>query len=77
MRVFNVASGEVITLRAFVEAVADALRAAGLAPDLRFGARPHRSDEMMNYTADISLLRTTLGWTPATPLATGLARMLT
>ena len=31
---------------------------------------------MMNYTADISLLRSTLGWTPPTPLATGLARML-
>ena len=76
LRVLNVASGEVITLRAFVEAVADALRGAGFTPDLRFGARPYRSDEMMSYTADISLLRTTLGWTPATPLATGLARML-
>ena len=77
LRALNVASGEVITLRAFVEAVADALRGSGLKPDLRFGARPYRSDEMMNYTAGISLLRDTLGWAPSTPLATGLARMLT
>ena len=76
LRALNVGSGEVITLRAFVEAVADVLRRAGFTPDLRFGARPYRSDEMMNYTADISLLRSTLGWTPPTPLATGLARML-
>ena len=76
LRVLNVGSGEVITLRAFVEAVAQALRGTGLAPDLRFGARPYRSDEMMNYVPDIALLRTTLGWTPPTPLATGLARML-
>ena len=59
-----------------MEAVAEALRGAGFAPDLRFGARPYRSDEMMNYTADISLLRATLGWIPSTPLAAGLGRML-
>ncbi len=76
LRVLNVASGDVITLRTFIEAVADALRGAGFAPDLRFGARPYRSDEMMDYTAEISLLRETLGWTPATPLSAGLARML-
>jgi nucleoside-diphosphate-sugar epimerase len=76
LRVLNIGSGEVITLRAFVETVADVLRAAGFTPDLRFGARPYRSDEMMNYTADISLLRQTLGWAPSTALATGLARML-
>ena len=70
LRALNVGAGEIITLRAFVEAVADALCGSGLAPDLRFGARPYRSDEMMNYTADISLLRTTLGWTPPTPLST-------
>ncbi len=76
LRVLNVGSGKIITLRAFVEAVADALRGIGLTPDLRFGARPYRSDEMMDYTADISLLRATLGWVPSTPLATGLARLL-
>ena len=76
LRVLNVASGNVITLRTFIEAVAETLRGAGCAPDLRFGARPYRSDEMMNYTADISLLRDSLGWKPPTALATGLARML-
>lgn len=76
LRVLNVASGEVITLRAFVEAVADALRDAGFTPDLRFGARPYRGDEMMDYTAEISLLRETLDWWPSTPISAGLARML-
>lgn len=76
LRTLNVASGEIITLRAFVEAVAESLRSAGFASDLRFGARSYRSDEMMDYTADISLLRTTLGWMPSTPLRTGLARLL-
>ena len=76
LRALNVSSGEVITLRAFVEGVADALRVAGFTPDLRFGARPYRSDEMMDYTADISLLRTTLGWTPSILLKTGLSQMM-
>jgi nucleoside-diphosphate-sugar epimerase len=75
-RVLNVASGEIITLRAFVEALAEALRAIGLEPDLQFGARPYRSDEMMDYTADVSLLRVTLDWVPSTPLAVGLGRLL-
>ena len=76
LRALNVATGCPITLRAFAEAVAEALRRAGFTPDLRFGARPYRADEMMDYTADISALRATFGWAPATPLATGLERML-
>ena len=76
LRALNVGSGQAITLRAFVEAVGEGLRGTGFTPDLRFGARPYRSDEMMDYTADISLLRATLGWVPSTPLATGLARLL-
>lgn len=77
LRLLNVASGHIVTLRAFVELLAAALRRAGFAPDLRFGARSYRSDEMMNYTADVSLLRDTLGWLPATPLEDGLARLIT
>ncbi len=76
LRTLNVASGEFITLRDFIEAVGDALRRIGLTPDLRFGARPYRSDEMMNYTANIALITETLNWKPSTPLATGLDRML-
>ena len=77
LRTLNVASGRMITLRAFVETLAEALRQAGFKPELRFGARSYRRDEMMNYTADISLLRDTLAWTPATPLESGLAHLLT
>jgi nucleoside-diphosphate-sugar epimerase len=63
-------------LRDFCEILATILREAGCAPDLRFGARPYRQDEMMNYTADISLLESTLGWMPATSLETGLRGMV-
>jgi nucleoside-diphosphate-sugar epimerase len=76
LRVLNVASGKAITLRQFVEALGEMLRRSGFAPDLRFGARAYRNDEMMDYTADISLLRETLGWTPPTPLDAGLAGLL-
>lgn len=76
LRLLNVATGKSVTLRDFCEILATILREAGCAPDLRFGARPYRPDEMMNYTADISLLESTLGWMPATSLEIGLRRMV-
>jgi nucleoside-diphosphate-sugar epimerase len=76
LRVLNVATGRAVTLRAFAEALGEALARAGCAADFRFGARPYRADEMMDYTADVSLLESTLCWLPATPLSTGLDRMV-
>ncbi len=75
LRILNVASGCAIKLRAFVETLSEVLRNRGLKPDLRFGAKPYRSDELMHYTANVDLLRETLRWVPSTPLSIGLSKM--
>jgi nucleoside-diphosphate-sugar epimerase len=66
--VFNVCSGEPVTLRRVVEVVADVLGHADL---LRFGSRPYRSGETMYLAGDASRLRR-LGWTPRYTLEEGL-----
>ena len=76
LRILNAASGQTVTLRAFCETLASALSAAGLIPDLSFGARPYRPDEMMNYTADVTQLHETLNWLPSTSLETGLQELV-
>lgn len=76
LRVLNLASGERTTLRAFVELLGEMLRRQGAAPQLNFGARPYRADEMMDYTADVSQLRATLPHTMRTSLRAGLERMV-
>lgn len=75
-RVWNLASGVSITLRSFLETLDQCLAERGLTPDLRFGARPYRSDELMTYTADIARLCKALAWTPSTTLAVGFSAML-
>jgi nucleoside-diphosphate-sugar epimerase len=75
-QVMNLASGNHTTLRAFLEALRLLLLERGLRPDLRFGARCYRSNELMNYTADIERLRMTLDWFPSTSLHAGLSLML-
>ena len=70
--VLNVASGRPITLRKFVELVGSEMAQRGFAPDLRFGARPYRTDEMMTYTADIGALTECLTWSPETTLEKGI-----
>lgn len=75
-RVWNMASGITITLRSFLETLAPLLGQRGLTPDLRFGARPYRPDELMTYTADVTRLCKALAWSPSTPLAAGFSAML-
>lgn len=72
----NLASGRATTLRRFVEELADLLAAKGIPPRLNFGARPYRTGEPMTYLADVTALRRTLGWTPPTTTAQGLALTL-
>lgn len=72
LRVVNLGSGKAMSLRTFVEALAEVLRRHGLHPDLRFGAKPQRPDERPVYVADVELLRKTTGWVPSTPLERGL-----
>jgi nucleoside-diphosphate-sugar epimerase len=47
----------------------------GAATELRFGALPYRSGELMRSVADTRLLRE-LGWKPEVSLRDGLARTI-
>jgi nucleoside-diphosphate-sugar epimerase len=76
LRVWNLASGRQTTLRSFIELLGQLLEERGVRPDLRFGARPYRSDEPMIYAAEIGQMRKQLGWSPTTSLRDGLAQTL-
>lgn len=70
--VYNLGSGEAMRLRDFITEVAVALQEHGFNPDIRFGAKPYRAGEPMEYLPDISKLRARLGWAPSTPIGPGL-----
>jgi len=76
IRLYNVSSGVVVTLRQLVEALVERLRLRGLDPEPRFGARPYRADEIMHYAADAGRWIAAFGWSPRTSLRVGLERML-
>ncbi len=76
LRVLNVGSGELCTLRQFIESLAAALEKEGCKADLRFGAKPYRAGELMYYAPDIERLRKTLDWTPPTLLKEGVIRLM-
>lgn len=70
--VFNVGSGQPMTLREFGNSAA---RAAGGDLDLmNWGARPYRLDEVMSVVADPSRLKAATGWHPRVTLEEGLQR---
>jgi nucleoside-diphosphate-sugar epimerase len=71
--IYNTGSGEVITLRALLEAVADAVGPDARA-QLRFGAVPYRDSEVWEMCCDVGAARRELGWQPRVSLADGLAR---
>jgi dTDP-6-deoxy-L-talose 4-dehydrogenase (NAD+) len=66
--IYNVCSGEPVTLRRVLETVADLVGDRNL---LRFGARPHRPNETMFLAGESTRLRA-LGWTPRFSLRDGL-----
>lgn len=68
--VFNLASGEAVTVRSIVERIRD-LVAPGL--QLDFGQRPFAPDQLMLLEGDVARLRAT-GWAPEVRLEDGLAR---
>ncbi len=76
MLTLNIGSGERITLRAFIDMLAEALRARGINPDLRFGAKPYRPDEPMFYAPNLDAMIGAFGWKPSTTYRDGLARMV-
>jgi nucleoside-diphosphate-sugar epimerase len=71
--VYNVGSGESVTVRALCELVAGAV-GAGARGRIRFGALPYRSDEVWEMVADIGAARRDLGFEPRVPLPEGIAR---
>lgn len=73
-RVFNVGSGEAMTLKGFGTAIAGA--AGGMPELLQWGGRPYRADEVMRLVADCSRLRAAVGWIPATSLEAGLRQTM-
>jgi dTDP-6-deoxy-L-talose 4-dehydrogenase (NAD+) len=66
--IFNVCSGEPVTLRQVLETVGDLVGRPEL---LRFGARPHRPGEVMFLAGTSTRLRA-LGWAPRFDLRRGL-----
>ncbi|HLK88475.1 MAG TPA: NAD(P)-dependent oxidoreductase [Polyangia bacterium] len=70
--IFNVCSGEPVTLRQVLETVGDLVGRPEL---LRFGARPHRLGETMFLAGTSARLRA-LGWAPRFDLRGGLADAL-
>ena len=66
--IYNISSGEPVTLRQVLETVGDILGRTNL---LRFGARPYRTGETMFLAGDSRRLRS-LGWAPRFGLRDGL-----
>jgi nucleoside-diphosphate-sugar epimerase len=70
-KVFNVASGEPVTIREMVEKI---INIVGKGTPL-WGAFPYRKGENMQLYADVSLIKK-LGWQPKVCLEEGLARTI-
>lgn len=72
--VFNLSSGQAITVKSIVERVRDLID-----PKLPigFGEMPYRSDQIMHLQADISRLNKATGWLPNVSLDQGLERTVT
>lgn len=68
----DVGSGDVVTMRRFVELVKEI---AGAETNLEFGGVPYRANEAMLCVADTTRLRS-LGWHPTVPLADGLKSLI-
>lgn len=73
-QVFNLGSGEAMTLRDFGRTVAAVVGCGDTC--LRWGMRPYRPDEVMSLVSDASRFRSRFGWTPRIGLEEGLRRML-
>jgi len=65
-RIYNLGSGEEVSLRELLEAVRDEL---DLDVELQFGALPMRKFEPVHLVADTSRARSELGWVPRQNLA--------
>lgn len=71
--VMNICSGESITVRHMAARILELMESS--AP-LKLGARPTRSDEIMELSGDNKLAESLLGWTPKIGLDEGLRRTI-
>jgi nucleoside-diphosphate-sugar epimerase len=67
--VVNLATGELVSVRDFIEGAAAVLKIPGA--NLRFGALPTRLEEMKHDRISIQRLRSMLGWVPLTSVEAG------
>lgn len=74
LRTLNVGTGHGIELKTFISFVGDALRQAGIEPDLRFGDLPYRAQDPMRCVADNSALQSVLGELSFTDLSKAVAK---
>lgn len=68
----DLGSGELVTVREFVERIAEKIESSG---EPQFGALPDRVNERVRK-ADVSASRTSIGWAPAVSLDEGLDRTI-
>ncbi len=71
-QVVNLATGRLLSVRAFVETAADILNLQPM--QLNFGALPPRGDEMAHEPVNISRLRSLTGWAPVVNIHSGIRR---
>jgi len=76
LKTYNFASGSAIPLKDFVEEIRRQLGDRGLRADIVYGAMPYRSNERMNYTANIDLWQREFGWAPNRTLSEGLSKTI-
>ncbi|MDC1359604.1 NAD(P)-dependent oxidoreductase [Gammaproteobacteria bacterium] len=71
-KVYNIASGQPISIRSVVEKVVGIIGSG----KPNFGAMPYRQGESMELYADITLVKNELGWEPTTQLDAGLEQTI-
>lgn len=74
--IYNVGSGQPITLRTFIEAIGSELTHHGIKLDAVFGAVPYRSGEPMVSAPDTGKLMKNLSWRPRVSLEQGVADLV-
>ena len=72
-RIYNVGSGQVITLRHLIETIATTIGVNALTK-VRFGAVPYRETEIWEMCANIDAARRDLGYSPRVSLDDGIRR---
>lgn len=71
--IFNIGSGQAITLKSVVEQIKDALQSS---LDVDYGAVPYKNDQVMHLEADISKIQQLTGWTPNITIEQGINRLV-